>query len=232
MIVSHEKKFVFFHIFKTAGTSVRVALAPYQSTKLKANQLLLQVGKAVAPLPMSRKFSHKIGQMQHLNYREATRWISQAELDEYFKFCFVRNPWDWIVSLYIYILRRKNHYLHQRVTKMANFSEFLEFYLGTEPRTQKSFLINSNGELAMDFIGRFENIGDDFSYACNRLGIDVDLPKENVSERKHYTEYYSDAERDALAAWFKEDIEAFGYSFRPAAADVPHLSQTTPEAAA
>lgn len=215
MIVSHSKKFVFIHIFKTAGTSIRAALLPYQSTKLQAVIHAYRLAWTVTPRPISRKITHRFGRIKHGNYLNATRWITEEQMRDYFKFAFVRNPWDWTVSLYFYILQDKKHHWYPDVAKMAEFGEFLDFYLATKPRTQKSFLVNSKDEMMMDFVGRFENISDDFAHICRRLNIQETLEKKNTSKHKPYAEYYTPERRDALGEWFREDIEAFKYSFLP-----------------
>lgn len=215
MIVSHSKKFVFIHIFKTAGTSIRAALLPYQSLRLRAVLTAYRAAWTVAPRALSRKITHRAGRIKHGNYVQATRWISDEQMRDYFKFAFVRNPWDWTVSLYFYILKEKDHHWHPEVSRMSDFGEFLDFYLGTQPRTQKSFLVNGDGQIMMDFVGRFENLNADFGKVCQRLDIQQNLGKKNTSNHRPYMEYYTPERRDSLGEFFEEDIREFNYTFIP-----------------
>ncbi len=144
---------------------------------------------------------------------QATYWLSEEEMRDYFKFSFVRNPWDWAVSLYFYILKDKDHHWHAEVSRMSGFGEFLDFYLGTQPRTQKSFLVNGDGKIMMDFIGRFENINADFGKVCQRLCIQKTLGKKNTSNHRPYVEYYTPEHRDLLGEVFEEDVREFNYNF-------------------
>jgi hypothetical protein len=96
---------------------------------------------------------------------------------------------------------------------MSDFGEFLDFYLGTQPRTQKSFLVDGDGEIMMDFVGRFENINVDFGQICQRLDIQQDLGKKNASNHRPYVEYYTPERRDWLGEVFEEDVREFSYNF-------------------
>ena len=80
--------------------------------------------------------------------------------------------------------------------------------------TQSEFLFDRNGKQMVDFIGRFENLQEDFNKICRDLNIDqIQLPKTNTSQHDHYRLYYSDETRDIIAKSFKTDIENFKYEF-------------------
>ena len=79
---------------------------------------------------------------------------------------------------------------------------------------QHPFLICEERGLRADFIGEFENLQQDFDTVCDQIGIPrQELPHINKTTRKHYTEYYDDETREAVADYYHEDIEAFGYSY-------------------
>jgi hypothetical protein len=157
-------------------------------------------------------------------------------------FTFVRNPYDRLLSRYIhmkyYFLQEKDrpktlnlgpavlpslkeyfkyHNLKFREDNFI-FSKFVEFTednfdVHWEPQTNK--FISAVASLdKIDFIGKFENLQQDFNTVCDKIGIPRQkLPHKNQSQHKHYTEYYDEETREIVAKKYARDIEYFGYKF-------------------
>ncbi len=79
--------------------------------------------------------------------------------------------------------------------------------------TQTSCLVDENGKLLVDFVGKFENLDEDFRSICQKVGISARLPHINKSKRTDYRDYYDSETRDLTAQLYAEDIERFGYTF-------------------
>jgi hypothetical protein len=81
-------------------------------------------------------------------------------------------------------------------------------------RNQIDYLVDDNGTIIVDFIGRFEYLQEGFNEVCYRLGrAPVALPRINDSRHAAYTEYYTSAMAETVAQHYAGDIEKFGYRF-------------------
>lgn len=117
-----------------------------------------------------------------------------------FKFAFVRNPWDRMVGLYFH---------------NGKGIKFKQYVATKRPPSQKSFITDSDNFILVDFIGRFENLAEDWGIVCERVGVEhTPLAHIRTGEkipREPYKYYYDQEDWDAVAKLFAEDIETFGY---------------------
>ncbi len=210
MLVSDSKKFVFIHIYKTGGTSVQKMLEKYDRRFDLTCRLKLLARKATnSDMPvLARPY-------KHANAEKVRTLIGADCYDSYFKFAFVRNPWDWQVSLYYYMLRSPDtmHPQVPLVKSMENFDRYIRWRCREEVRLQYNF-IYVDGKLLVDFVGRYENFQLDFDKICDRLDIArQQLPKVNTTKRDRYRDYYTPETRLLVSEAFSVDIETFGYEF-------------------
>lgn len=157
----------------------------------------------------------------HLTAKEIIAKIGEEKWREAYKFTFVRNPWDKVVSLYEY-RRKKNK---TRIAALnVTFSDWIKMTHGPSPDTayynnpksfqpQVEWLKDNDGKISIDFVGKFESINEDFNHIKNAIGLDAELPHLNASSRTDYRSYYDDETRKLIEHWYREDIERFGYTF-------------------
>ncbi|WP_017300721.1 sulfotransferase family 2 domain-containing protein [Nodosilinea nodulosa] len=206
MLISRKKKFVFIHIYKNAGTSISTALIRITSNKLQryASKQLKKAGIIYLkdqPCPT------------HATASEIISTIGEEEFKALFSFAIVRNPWDWQVSLYHYMLQNSNHPQHKLAQEFKDFEEYLYWRCAKEIRLQKDFVCSQDDKILVDFIGRFESLDKDFQTICRRIGISACLPKVNVSNTVPYQEFYNPNTRELVRSTFEPDISLFNYSF-------------------
>ena len=144
---------------------------------------------------------------------------------DYFKFAFVRNPWDRLVSCHTNKVVEDGGKLfgfdEQQQREMLSFENFVEFVAGLDLKAcdrhlrLQTELIDLNH---VDFVGRMETFAEDFRQVCERAGIPgSEVHARNVGRHAPYQSYYTDALRDKVASLYRKDIQVFGYRFAPAA---------------
>lgn len=202
-IVSKKYKFIFIHIPKTGGSSI--AEPDYQSSQ---GALIRHLGKDDY---VQAGHIRAVG----LKSRMGSSW------DDYFKFAFVRNPWDRTVSLYHYFLQdaeKQQTRLGKEIAKFGSFGEFCKnmnnIELDPHFDPQISYMIDYEGNFLLDRVGHFESLQEDMNQICMRIGLPpLELPHFRKSRRENYRDYYDEKTAEIIATKYKSDIDAFKYNF-------------------
>ena len=206
MLISDSNEFIFIHIPKTAGTSIRSALQPY-SLQTPSSRLARILKRFDLPKDY-QKFRFNL----HATLQKAQSKLPPELYGGYKKIAFVRNPYDRMVSNYAY----KVHGTADKNRKRNDsFEEFVLQCCSGKDLIQTDYLTDLKGNLDCDFIGRFESLSEDYSRMQEILGIELTpLAKKNNSKRKgSYHDYYTDKTRDIVAKYYQKDIDNFGYEF-------------------
>lgn len=218
MLISHTHSFIFFHVAKVAGISIREALAPY--TREPEHFRMKRPPRELHGKP-NKLYQVWESALTHATARQTQKALPR-EFQQYYKFAFVRNPWDWQVSMYHFLLKETSNPRYETIKALGNFKNYLEWVVTLDEerpfpkgatKLQKQMLVDSCGKLATDEIGRFENLNADFERITDRLGISARLPKRNYSHHKDYRDYYDAHTQKLVADHFAEDIDLFGYTF-------------------
>lgn len=222
MLISHSHKFIFIHIYKTAGTSVMDTFLPY-------SRYIDRLAYQYAPSAFLFKGINAImgwrghgmkeftGYHKHAKAWEVQKIMKDETFKKYYKFTFVRNPYDFIVSHYFYIRQTKHHPNYTTVHTM-NFSAFIDWYLNLKPPLQVDFLMDQNrANKLVDFVGKFEHLKKDTQKICQNLDIKSKRIKhKNPSKKrktKNYKKYYTEKDRKQIHSYFKPDFEILKYSY-------------------
>ena len=218
MLISDKNKFIFIHIFKTAGTSITKYFLPYSNIKYRyaygnwfTRKIFGQLFKVIGDGGESLLGHHK-----HSTANQIKLSIG-AKYDHYFKFAFVRNPYDRALSAYYYFMQSPWLPLHKEACE-KKIHEFLGVYLQTRPFRQVDYLCDNNNNIMVDYIGRYENINEDLEHVLDELGIEKRgiLERHNVSKRKRKNVFDVMNEENILMIndYFKNDFELFGYKMK------------------
>ncbi len=185
-------KCIFVHVPKAAGTSVKNTLFP-----------------------------NAVGLTHHLamDYR----LDNPRKFKSYFVFTFVRNPFDRLVSAYNYLMQggKNEEDRNFRDTHLLEYDDFGDFVrrglskpeIATQYHfmQQRLFLVDFNGRLIVDFIGRFEDIRNDFQEITRELGVEVELPHKNKSIGDSYQSCYTEELRKIAYRHYKADFDLLDY---------------------
>lgn len=208
-MISLEHRCIFIHVPKTGGSSI---------------EHLIWTREQRTPEFLCRGFvsefhnKYQTGGLQHLLARLVRDEVGAEVFARCFKFAFVRNPWDKAVSQYAYMAQREDLRRFVGMPAQATFKQYLTLiarrrHVQWEP--QLSFLLDANGELLVDFVGRYERLAADAQEVLRCLGLPGRaLPHANPSQRRAYQEYYDDEAREMVAAMYAEDIRWFGYHYQ------------------
>jgi hypothetical protein len=206
-MISHKHRCIFIHIPKTGGSSIEDVIWPGERTEAD-----LWMG-------FTSRYGNKYqtGGLQHLLARQIRQEVGAEVFDDYFKFTFVRNPWDKTVSQFASMRDRADLRELIGMAPDASFSEYLlltKQHLHVQWERQVEFLRDENSATLVDFVGRFENLKHDAQVVFERLDIrHARLPHRNRSKRAAYLKYFDGHSREWINSRYREDVESFGYEF-------------------
>jgi hypothetical protein len=205
-----DKKYIFIHIPKSASSSVDASLSSF--------------------------ICHPEPKFHHMGISSVRSLFTNLNINDYFKFTFTRNPWDRFVSLYNDMskrrmdktgtlalsrnLRLQNTLYHQCKTFKEFCLRFEEdsFWRSEPHHLPQSDLVTINNKITMDFIGKVENIKDDFTNIIDTVKLDdknLNLEHLNSTQVKinDYRSYYDKETIDCIYRIYKKDVELFNYDF-------------------
>ena len=198
---------------KTGGNSIQNVLRHYSEDVITA-KFEFQDG-----VERFGVYNPKYGRIKHWtisNYKDALDPATYASL---FKFAAVRNPWDRAISHYFSSHRKVTEWNRNAFLAMLNDVPVLRSIVCEihRPAAADSVMgIHDNLLSDLNFILRFERLGEDFKRVCKRIGIPHEpLTRRDASKRVHYFRYYDEELKQIVGERFREEIAAFGYGFEP-----------------
>ncbi|MBV7410586.1 sulfotransferase family 2 domain-containing protein [Maritimibacter sp. DP1N21-5] len=217
MIISRGRRYIFVHAPKTGGTSLALML---EAKAMKDDILLGDTPKALKRRGRVKDVETSGRLWKHSRLTDLYGLVTQAEIEDFFVFTLVRNPWDRMVSYYHWL--RVQDFDHPAVdrAKALDFKGFVTdpTILGSvanNPYTR--YVTDRDGIERADHFLRLEQLGEDLEMVEARLGCKLGPPAhENASNRsRDYRSYYGPDEAGAVARACESDIARFGYSFDP-----------------
>ncbi|MCP4741239.1 MAG: sulfotransferase family protein [Actinomycetales bacterium] len=170
----------------------------------------------------------KIG---HLSLRQYRVMYGARHFNRLFRFAFVRNPWDRLVSAFHYLQGGgRNEYDARWFDRnLSGFEDFATFVREWIPGRdlgktywhlvpQKDFLCVEEGRIDLDFVGRLEAVEDDLARLVKLADLNPvgPLARVNTSKRRRdWRSYYDDETAAIVETAYAADIRLLGYAFDP-----------------
>lgn len=190
----------------------------------ETGSIFIHVPKAAGTSISLALYGGNIGHRRAADYER----ISRREFGRYYRFGFVRNPWDRLVSAYEFARSGGTDFVEPIPNSdydspvFSSFDRFVgEWLVGADLEAldvvfqpQWSFVCDRRGELLVDYIGRTESLEDDLGAVEQALGRTIQPERLNQTDRSvDVSDYYTDETRDMVAEIYRRDIEMFHYEF-------------------
>ena len=195
---------------------------PYRRVNVKRNMIFIHIPKTAGTSVLT-SLGGWAG--DHCTYREFLQ-ASPTKFHKYYKFCFVRNPYDRLVSTYEYLKQGGNKGSDLRICDLIlsdypTFEDFVLGFLNKETiyrvnllKPQYWFIYDEHNDLQVDYIARFESIEKEYMHIIKRLNLKRKcLPQKNKSRRESdYSSYYNDQLKKVVFDLYQLDFNLLNYS--------------------
>lgn len=198
---SKQKSFIFFHIGKCAGSSIKRTIL----------EIIKEEGTQ-EDLGMTREL------WAHPTWSTLVDHIEKngGDPSQYLKFTSIRNPWDRAVSLFYHLRtidQRNKKNAHKTLPKEMQFQEFIEKRKGSCAIPQISLLKKN----IFDFILRYENLQEDFDTMCDMINVKTKplchIQYDTKRPKRNYRDYYDERTKKIVEKRNEEYIKLFNYEF-------------------
>ena len=215
MILSRGRRYIFVHAPKTGGTSLALAL----EARAMADDILL------GDTPKAKNRRRRVDGVQaagrlwkHSMLTDLYGLVTQDEIEGFFVFTLVRNPWDRMVSYYHWLRDQRFDHPAVALAQVHDFHGFLR-----QPPVQGAiraqpygrYVTDAEGVERADLFLRLEHLEADLAPLEAHLGFRIGpVPHVNTSNRdRDWRPYYGDSEAEIVAKLCETDIKRFGYAF-------------------
>lgn len=214
---------IYIHITKTAGSSIETALG------MDPEKVEYEYNKQY----LTHYFWHEGVRLNEVQHYTINEYINKGLIDcdmarDCFKFTFVRNPFDRVVSEWKYQKKMFNTLgwfnYKKNVLRIGSFTSYVDnlWFLykkgrlnnKAHDREQYVYVYDDDGNYLVDFVGRFEDLSSGWDYVKEKTGVKIDLPLKNVGDGRPYWDYYNKRTEKIISIVYQRDLSAFGYKFK------------------
>ncbi|MFD0933332.1 sulfotransferase family 2 domain-containing protein [Psychroflexus salinarum] len=226
MIISHKHKFIFIKTAKTAGSSIEIALSKICGSRdiitYKEKESLGDLSKSIRQnvnIPFKyyskkdwRKLLRERTRKQFKGHDSAlsiSQNIDDHIWNNYYKFCFERNPYDKFISWY---------YWCGGPNRFGTMKNFIQSGIAGDVKGKSLYCIDD--KIVVDEIYKFEDIDSALSNLREVCSItdEIKMPKKKFKgvqrkDQRHYSEVLGDYEKEWITKNYSFELEQFNYEF-------------------
>ena len=222
-IINNTHQFIYLHVPRTAGTSITTLFSSLTTI------FDLEIGATDFGEKIQDAYHERFQISKHSALTEIYNAIGDQVFKNYFKFSFVRNPFDRIFSTYNFLRSwdSPDKNFNNLMQSFNSFSEFIfsdclakTFVPDNMFYPQSHWLCSNTDDVGLDFIGRVEDLSADIANILNIIDVEslVDKTKlqilnESIESLNKLEIYSKDIE--TIINIYRADFVKYKYDFDP-----------------
>jgi len=212
----------FVHIPKCAGVSIELFFFKRDGLDFQQHHIVRQLTDKQRAYYRHGDYLQKEqgvklnGPAQHFTGPQARKYV--PEFESCYRFAIVRNPWDRLVSEYLWQKQTlRKHIQFKDLVKQVEQEQAKRREGSAHYIPQWMYIYNDKDEKLVNDVFKVENMQEVENTLNSKFNLGMKLTKSNTTKRdegkQHYTDYYDEQLKKTVHNIYAKDIELFNYSY-------------------
>jgi hypothetical protein len=192
--IDHDEELIFIHTPKTGGTSITECLVGLDNTNAAMKVFGIKV----------KNVDYIDG--AHITTTDIRKKIGDERYESYYSFAIMREPYDWLISLFEHNCRQ-----------YSNFEIFIDTFFSINQNLQ-SHWFTTNKTVDVDFLGNFSQLNKEIEKILEQLKNPPKNKLRHINTRKenHIKNHYeNDRIIEKATKLLKTDLSLYRNRFGP-----------------